>query len=543
MRSFRLCLSALAFVMLSGTLASAAVVGWTGRGPNSKWSTARNWSGKKVPGKSDTATFSGKGTGNCTIDTDIDVAGIAINKDYTGTITQAPGKTVTVGASNFDQAAGTFNGGDSTIDIKGTFTLSGGSFTATSGTMSVMRDMTVSGGTFGHNSGGITYYHNLHGTVDIGKTVLNDVVIDKADTYSITVTGTMDVDGSLTITSVGAINKAITKVSATNKGTIAVAGDVITTDKTVGGSATIRFDGPGDQNLKAGGGTGGVPGVEIDKSGGILRVYDTICVESADKAWAHTKGKVDMGSSVIEFCGACNMEIDCGNTTFNDVVVNMSGTHWISLTGVMDVDGNLTCTSGCIRSGTIAVAGDVVTTNDKCSGLGVVKFDGSKDQNLKADGGSGAVPGVEIDKPGGTLYVHDTILVPGSGWKHTKGKVDAGSSTVKFTGKNKTVDAGGMSFNNVILSMASNHALTVTGTMQMKGDLTIAEVGNIYDGTIVVGGKLEKEDQTVNGTAVIKVGGSTIRLEDAGGRRVPRDKAARQAPVHMRKKGPPWTKQ
>jgi hypothetical protein len=385
----------------------------------------------------------------------------------------------------------------------------------------------------------VTLCGNTHRTVGFGKAVLSNVVLDKIGNYSVTITGTMNVNGNLTIADVGSVKG----------GTIAVAGDVTTTDETVGGDATVRFDGRSDQKLSAGGGTGGIVAVEIAKSRGTLRVRDTIRLSGPGKAWTCTSGKVDMTKSVIELHGSVNLEVDCGSTVFNDVVVNMSGTHSIDVTGVMDVDGDLTCSSGSIKTGTVAVAGNVVTTCDKFGGQGVIRFDGDKDQELRAGGGSGAVPGVEIDKSGGTLHVRDTILVTGSHdpvWKHKKGKVQAGTSTVEFKGRNKTVDSGEMSFGNVAVVLASNHALTVTGTMHVGGNLTITEVGRIDVGTIVVGGKLINNDKTnpLRGSAVIKVGGSTIRLEPGPGR-APGGRTGRtkgRVPPHLRKKGPPWTR-
>jgi len=64
----------------------------------------------------------------------VSVDALQVNSGYTNTLTQSSGKTVTVGSGGFSQAAGTFAGGDSAIDINGAFALSGGTFTSTSGT-------------------------------------------------------------------------------------------------------------------------------------------------------------------------------------------------------------------------------------------------------------------------------------------------------------------------------------------------------------------------------------------------------------------------
>ncbi len=64
----------------------------------------------------------------------------------------------------------------------------------------------VSGGTFSHNSGTVEIatpanYKTL--TVDIGATILNDVIVNGSAAANLDVTGTMDIDGALTITSIG----------------------------------------------------------------------------------------------------------------------------------------------------------------------------------------------------------------------------------------------------------------------------------------------------------------------------------------------------
>ncbi|MGE5041824.1 MAG: beta strand repeat-containing protein, partial [Candidatus Levyibacteriota bacterium] len=96
------------------------------------------------------------------------VAGINI-KNYTGTITQGTGNTITVGGSNFNQqaAGSTFTGGSDTITVTGNFTLSNGAFQSTSATLSAALNFTLSGGTFTHNSGTV----NLNASGLVAQTV------------------------------------------------------------------------------------------------------------------------------------------------------------------------------------------------------------------------------------------------------------------------------------------------------------------------------------------------------------------------------------
>ena len=78
-----------------------------------------------------------------------------IQSGYIATITQNASQTVSVGASNFIQAAGTFSGGDKRIDVNGDFTLSGGTFTSTSDVLEVSGTFNRSGGTFALSHGGV----------------------------------------------------------------------------------------------------------------------------------------------------------------------------------------------------------------------------------------------------------------------------------------------------------------------------------------------------------------------------------------------------
>jgi len=157
------------FVMFgTPSAAEAATKYWIGSSggnfsSNSNWSTTSGGSNDTTaPGSSDIATFNGANTNNATLDTTVNVAGMDIRSDgggsgYTGTITQGSGIAVTIGTSNFSQAAGTFTGSAASITNNGTFTLSGGTFTSTSGTMTANSTFTKSGGTFTHNNGTVTF--------------------------------------------------------------------------------------------------------------------------------------------------------------------------------------------------------------------------------------------------------------------------------------------------------------------------------------------------------------------------------------------------
>jgi hypothetical protein len=536
MARVRVCVIAVAAAVLLCAAAPAATVTWSGGGADENWSTGANWGGGRAPGMSDVATFGGGSSKNCTIDVAVVVDGIDINKGYSGTITQSAGKGMEIGDSNFDQAAGTFAGGDAEIAVKNSFILSGGSFTSTSGLLKISRNLTISGGAFAHHSGTVSCIGSLHTVVNAGKTVFHNVTINTRSNYSVEVIGTMDVNGDLTITQVGNLKT----------GTIAVAGNVTTTDSGMSGSLTIAFDGTGDQTLSAGGGTGAVPGVLVNKARGTLEVRDTINM-GGTSGWTWKKGKVDAAGSTIVFRNLGNTA-DPGKMSFDNVVVALQSNRRLSVTGVMDVGGNFTVKGGTGIDGTVSVAGNVTTTVPNIGGSGTVEFKGNGDQVLDAGGGEGGLPGVAVNKGRGTLTIKDTIRIGGDGgWSHTTGAVDATKSTVEFAGRRKTVSSGAMSFHHVAIGMSAGYELTMTGTMSVKGNLTAKSPSILMGGTIVVGGTLKKEeDAKLKGSTVIKVGGSTIRLEPGPGvRRGPKGRTGRtkgRVPPHLRKKGPPWTR-
>ena len=195
-----------------------------GGGGDTNWTTAANWSSDTVPGPLDTARFDNTSDNNVTIDTDVTVAWIDVNSGYDGTITQDTGNTVTVNGT-FSVDSGTFTGGNSLIDVNGTFDVaSGATFNMTTGTMQVAGNFTLqSGATF--NEGGtlkfdanLTYVDATSPQQDIGNLVVdptttlgsdltassvtilvNDTLV--TDGYEMFISGTIDINGTLDATS------------------------------------------------------------------------------------------------------------------------------------------------------------------------------------------------------------------------------------------------------------------------------------------------------------------------------------------------------
>ncbi|MFH0763614.1 MAG: DUF2341 domain-containing protein [Candidatus Omnitrophota bacterium] len=107
----------------------------TWNGSTSLWNVSGNWIGGVVPGDGDVAVFNGTSTRNCSINASINILGLCIESGYTGIITQAAGKTVTLGSTGYTQSGGTFTGGNSAITVNGVFNLNGGTFSTGTGTV------------------------------------------------------------------------------------------------------------------------------------------------------------------------------------------------------------------------------------------------------------------------------------------------------------------------------------------------------------------------------------------------------------------------
>lgn len=198
-----------------------------------------------------------------------------------------------------------------------------------------------------------------------------------------------------------------------------------------------------------------------------------------------------------------------GATVLNNFTIGIPSAA-VTIVGTIAVNGNLNITGGEIISGTLAVAGNVTTTHAGVAGGAMILFNGTGNQILSASGGTGALPGVTINKASGTLTIQDTINIGGTaGWTYTAGTVDAGTSTVSFTDTTATttVSAGAMTFNNVNIAVGGM-TLNVTGTLDVNGNFNITSAGALGGGAITVAGNLSSVDTSVSGTATITLDGS-----------------------------------
>jgi len=174
----------------------------------STWNNTANWSttsggsgGASVPGFADIAIYDASLVGDCTIDAAVNVAGMSIVSGYTGTITQGA-IAITVGASAYNQAGGTFTGSASAITVNGAFSLNGGTFTSTSGDLTVSGGFTQTGGTFNPNNGTVVFTATA-ATIDVPTNItFNNLTINKSSGVPLTIAAgdTVITTGLLTLT-------------------------------------------------------------------------------------------------------------------------------------------------------------------------------------------------------------------------------------------------------------------------------------------------------------------------------------------------------
>jgi hypothetical protein len=215
----------------------------------------------------------------------------------------------------------------------------------------------------------------------------------------------MDVDGDLTITTVNEINT----------GTVAVAGNVTSSDTSVGGTAALTLDGSGAQNIDATG-SGDFPDgtFTINKAtGGAVMLSDlTVALDGASQDLTITQGTLDLNGFdltvpdvlTVDANGTLQLEgdeaistttttLNAGSTvlyngdgaytglvvgdTYSNVTFNGTGS-W-TLDAALDVNNDLTITSGTLITGgnNINVAGDWSNSGTFTHGSATVTLDGT----------------------------------------------------------------------------------------------------------------------------------------------------------------------
>lgn len=484
---------------------------WTNGSGDGLWSTASNWQGGVVPSTTDIAVFNSSATDNCTLDTNISVAGINITAGYIGNITQSASYTVTIGTEGFTQSGGTFTGGDSAITISGNFTLSGGTFTATSGTTTfgIGGNPTLfthtAGGTFDAGSGTVIFvgFANWSHTADVdtSETFNNLTILTTYDpdpgypnTFTISSGDTFIVNGTLTLTS-----------GRVDGGTINAKGAISVNSIFYGGSATILIDGTGNQSftipdgattpiinlnnalttITCASGTTGVNGLTLQAgtfnagdstlsfnynfvlSGGTFNASSGTTTFNAGVAggtayFTHTAGGTfNAGSGTVVLASYANwghtIDVDTSEI-FNNLTIlttyDPAGDNVLTLSSgdTLVANGTLTLSGGVVNGGTLNPKGAVTIGSGYKGGTVALSFSGTANQIITNSGGTMPSGTFTINKPSGSVTLGSNLVLNSSGQD-----LNVQSGTLDLAGYNLTV----------------NDQFIVNGTLKLHGDETL----------------------------------------------------------------------
>jgi len=389
------------------------------------------------------------------------------------------GGTLTVGAGgltisgNITISSGTLNGGTGAISIAKVFTFSGGNFNGAAGDMtltSTTATFTVSGGTFVGGS---------------GKLLVNKNLSQTAGSFSAP-SGLTSVSGTMTISG-GTFNGA--------SGTI----QTVSTVTLSGGSITAPSNTWTMQNA--------------------LTVSGT-------PTFSHNSGTVVFAQS------GGSSTLKPGSLNFNNVTFASTGVTY-TLTGTLNVYGAFTIgdsSGGTLNTGTINVYGPTLTANQSYyAGTATIVAAGNA-SGQTITGTTGAFPNLTINAGSSNVTLSGTVPVQRHFTYTSAGTFTTTGSNLylhNFSGSSNTpfYTPGSVSYNNVTVE-SLNDTVTVSGTMNVAGDLYIGDQSNagastIASGTISVAGNVTIQNYGYQtGTTVIKVvgkSGSSSVISTAGG--------------------------
>lgn len=475
-------------------LGQAATKYWIGTSGGA-FATGANWSttagsacgtnaNTTAPGSTDVATFD-TCTNNVALAAAVDVAGINITTNYSGTLTQNAGVSVTVGTSNYSQAAGVFAGSNAAIAMNGTFALSGGVFTSTSATLTIITDWTMSGGIFFHNSGTIQLFNSRNQTINFtGTRTLNNIIIgfnsSPGGNYLTIANGTIvTVNGTITFPQLGyyappmLIGGSIIvngDINLSNFGTGAAGNGASTTIFTVAGSGAQKITGTG----------GLLPPTVINKPSGILTLSGTMSIVTD---FTYSAGTVNSGTSTVLIYGAINdyQSVNIyGSFVFNNLIfqnsfrtaINLANGTTLTVNGLLGLSSDSPGYSPAINGGAIAALGNISVAAAGATGTTPITFSGAANQTFTSLGGS--IPGtvVTLNKSAGTVSLASNMLLSATqALTITNGTLAQGSS-------NYALQAGAISVGiSGFWTNTGTGGVTLGGNVSNAGSITISGGG------------------------------------------------------------------
>ncbi|MDZ4084859.1 MAG: DUF2341 domain-containing protein, partial [Bdellovibrionales bacterium] len=241
------------------------------------------------------------------------------------------------------------------------------------------------------------------------------------------------------------------------------------------GTGSITLNGSANQTL-TGVSTARSSSIIIASTGGVVSLAGTIVLYAN---LTHSQGLVDPGASTVIFGAFSTVNsISPGTMSFNNVIFqgytgsfNITGT--VDVAGSTEIAGTSSSPTVGINGGTILGRGSISFNANGATGSTVVKAGGSSDQTILSGVGA-SIPALAIDSSGGTVTLSGTLNIS-RGYEHINGTVNAGSSTISFTGNSITaaVVPGTTIFNNVSFN-GYVATFNLTGTLSTSGTMTLA---------------------------------------------------------------------
>jgi hypothetical protein len=452
-------------LLLSSASASAAARFWKSGGTCSgAFNDTNCWAqvsggatGFSVPVATDTVTFDGNGTGNCSLNVPVSVTSIAVAAGYTGTITanSTGGSPDVQTTTTFSIAAGTFNLNGSTATIGSTLSVTGGTFTAGSGSLTVTTTTTVRGASAIFNAG------------TAAVTLTGNVAIDTSGTFNA---------GSGANTK--AFSAALTVGAAATQGNFNAGSAVIT----VGGATTIQ----GSSTFHAGTssitttGSLTVTTATLAAENATIKIGTTTTVSNTGAIDTTTgvttgstltfTGNISVTSSTIDLTGAASTTVSAAVTVNSGATVTMGPTTTIG--------GALTVAGGTFNSGSNA---QTITGTTAINAGGVFNVgSGAVTKTFTARVTVGAAASVGTFNPGTTA----TLAFQG---------LTVNDATVDFTGAAATTFTSSVIV-NTLGTLTMGPASTIGTNLRVRGASAVFNCG--------------PNALTVNGTTTVDQGGA-----------------------------------
>ncbi len=481
-------------VLFFSTLAAGATYTWDNGGVTSDWSDCDNWTSDTCPGSGDIARFDGTSSADSVLDNGFagSVLGVDINAGYTGTIIQTA--DLTIGASNYDQAAGTWIQGTTTMDINsdGDFILSNGTFTTGVGVNTIEENITFSGGTLNSSStrvfrfdgnsnfddAALTYSGVFPATLGIAATLSPDFTINTGATVS-RIESSINLNaGALIIQSGAALhigNNAVTSIGRFDiAGTTTASSSINIIDNRVRFLGTGYFEYAGS-DFTTEEGFEYYNGHTIGNTDWILTTDGS---SNFDDGTITTTASFPVPVAINNPGGGASMFISAGS----DIILATSSSNGsVSISGSVDTQGNDFTASSISLNGsvtTLKVAGHETVTIPSIGENSTIEYTGSGTY-------SSLILGTNYENlsfnGGGTYNISTSVTVEDNFLSTNNSTFNQTNGTFTLDGTSDQTVTGTSTFANLTATAASprtvtfgaGETITITGTTTLTGtDLT-----------------------------------------------------------------------